>query len=48
MDSRYPGEFGLLPNGYPTLDLSENFYHFALDIYQEVIDFLSNKQKVIE
>ena len=28
IDARYPGEFGLLPNGKPTLDNANTFYQF--------------------
>lgn len=33
IDSRYPGEFGLLPNGKPTLQDAREFYQFAQVIY---------------
>ena len=36
IDSRYPGEFGLLPNGKPTLEDGREFYQFARDIYATV------------
>jgi HEPN domain-containing protein len=29
IDSRYPGEFGLLPHGKPTLEEAREFYEFA-------------------
>ena len=40
IDSRYPGEFGLLPHGKPTLDEAREFYKFALDIFECVSDAL--------
>jgi len=33
IDSRYPGDFGLLPNGKPTLEDAQEFYMFAKSIY---------------
>lgn len=36
IDSRYPGEFGLLPNGKPTLQDAREFYQFAQDIYTTI------------
>ncbi len=38
IDSRYPGEFGLLPNGKPTLADAREFYQFAQDIYTTICD----------
>ena len=39
-DSRYPGSFGLLPNGKPTLKDAQEFYEFALDIFDRVCKLL--------
>ena len=36
IDSRYPGDLGLLPNGKPTLTDAEEFYEFAKDVYNKV------------
>ncbi|MEA1923527.1 MAG: HEPN domain-containing protein [Pseudomonadota bacterium] len=33
IDSRYPGDLGLLPNGKPSLDDARVFYEFARKIY---------------
>ena len=33
IDSRYPGDLGLLPNGKPTLANAREFYDFALKIF---------------
>lgn len=41
IDSRYPGEFGLLPNGKPTLEDARVFYRFAQDIHANVSDMLA-------
>jgi len=40
LDSRYPGEMGLLPDGYPSLEQSEKFYDFASYIFKTVNVFL--------
>ena len=34
IDSRYPGDLGLLPNGKPTVKDVEGFYEFAKYIYE--------------
>ena len=36
VESRYPDEFGLLPNGKPTLEDAREFYDFAKMIYEDV------------
>ena len=36
IDSRYPGEIGLLPNGRPTQADAQNFYDFAKEVYRKV------------
>ena len=36
IESRYPGEFGLLPNGKPTLADAQQFYDCARDIYEQM------------
>lgn len=33
IESRYPGEFGLLPEGNPTGRQSRMFYNYALEVY---------------
>ncbi|MCV6607923.1 MAG: HEPN domain-containing protein [Campylobacterales bacterium] len=33
IDSRYPGDFGLLPYGKPTLKDAEKFYNFSQKIF---------------
>ncbi len=38
--SRYPGSFGLLPHGKPTLEDAREFYEFALDIFDRVCKLL--------
>ena len=34
IDSRYPGNFGLLPSGTPSLEDAEQFSAFAVDVLQ--------------
>jgi HEPN domain-containing protein len=36
IESRYPGEFGLVPNGKPTLADAQQFYDSARRIYEQV------------
>lgn len=36
IDSRYPGDFGLLPDGKPSIDEAEGFYQFARSIFNIV------------
>ena len=36
IESRYPGDMGLLPNGKPTLNDAKSFYDFAKDIFTQV------------
>lgn len=40
IDSRYPGDMGLLPNGKPTLEEAKEFYEFALSIFDKVCNIL--------
>jgi len=40
IDSRYPGELGLLPEGKPTSDDAKIFFEFARKVYREVKYFL--------
>ena len=36
IDSRYPGELGLLPHGKPTTADAKDFFDFACEIYDKV------------
>jgi len=36
IESRYPGEFGLLPNGKPTREDAQRFYRFAQSLYEQI------------
>lgn len=40
LDSRYPGDFGLMPYGKPTLEEARLYFQEALDIKQRVEVFL--------
>lgn len=44
IESRYPGELGLLPNGKPTLADAQQFYDFAKDVYKQVKGKLAGGQ----
>ncbi len=39
-DARYPGDFGLLPNGKPTPEEATTFIDLALHVYAAVSDHL--------
>ena len=43
IDSRYPGDMGLLPSGKPTLEEAQRFTLFANQIFQEVSSLLQIK-----
>lgn len=43
IESRYPGEFGLLPEGKPTIKQAQLFYDFAKDVYSTVRLHLENQ-----
>lgn len=40
IDSRYPGDLGLMPNGKPTLSEAEIYFQEALKIKEQVESFL--------
>ncbi len=44
IDTRYPSELGLLPQGKPTIDDAKDFYQFAVDIYVKIKYFLECKR----
>jgi len=46
IDSRYPGEMGLLPNGTPTLEDAKEFYEFALEISDKVYNILKIEKDI--
>ncbi len=40
IESRYPGDMGILPNGKPTLSEANEFYIFAKDFFSDVCKLL--------
>lgn len=42
IDSRYPADFGLLPDGKPTIEDAEEFYDVASSVYEVVKTNLEN------
>jgi len=40
IDSRYPGDLGLLPYGQPTIDDVKEFYALALRVFDDVNSLL--------
>jgi len=42
MESRYPGDMGLLSNGIPSLESAKEFFEFANDIKTIIINILKN------
>lgn len=43
LDSRYPGEMGLLPNGKPTLDEANELFNFARKIFDTTKSVCQNR-----
>lgn len=41
IDSRYPNELGLLPDGFPTSEQAEKVYNIAENIFNQVHQILS-------
>ncbi len=41
IESRYPGDMGLLPNGKPSIEDSIVFYNFAKNVYNKVCKILN-------
>lgn len=41
IESRYPADWGLLPNGTPRKETVETFYEFAIEVYNQVLNLLS-------
>lgn len=44
IESRYPGDFGLLPDGIPDLNQAHNFFEFARSIYLKIGEELEMKK----
>jgi len=45
IDSRYPGDMGLLPYGKPTINDAKRFYEFANSVFTEVCQVLDIDRK---
>lgn len=43
IESRYPGDLGLLPTGSPSVKQAHVFYETALQIYNDVKQFIENQ-----
>ena len=43
IDARYPGEFGLLPDGKPSLDEAKVFFTFAGKVYNKVKEIVESE-----
>jgi HEPN domain-containing protein len=48
IDSRYPGDMGLLPYGKPTIDDAIEFYEFAKSVFSKVCKILKVDSKDIK
>jgi len=40
IESRYPGDLGLLPDGKPSKEIAGKFYGLAKEIHEKIEDFL--------
>lgn len=40
IDARYPGDFGLLPDGIPSVEHATVFYQFAQDVFFHIADLV--------
>ena len=45
LDSRYPGDLGLLPNGKPSIEVAIGFQKLAKEIYERINTFIKNRDK---
>lgn len=48
IESRYPGDMGLLPHGNPTIEDAQQFYNFANIIFNQTCKILKIERKDIE
>ncbi|MDO3379722.1 HEPN domain-containing protein [Geoalkalibacter halelectricus] len=44
VEARYPGEFGMLADGKPSVEDVEGFYRYANNVYQSVSDMINNDE----
>lgn len=47
-ESRYPGDFGLLPDGKPSVEDGKEFYGFAKEIFTRVVENVGLDENSIE
>jgi HEPN domain-containing protein len=45
LDSRYPGDLGLLPNGKPSTEVAKGLQELAKEIYKRINTFIKNRDK---
>jgi HEPN domain-containing protein len=45
LDSRYPGDLGLLPNGKPSIEVAKEFQELAKEIYERINTLIKNRDK---
>jgi HEPN domain-containing protein len=45
LDSRYPGDLGLLPNGKPSIEVAKGFQELAKEIYERINTLIKNRDK---
>jgi HEPN domain-containing protein len=45
LDSRYPGDLGLLPNGKPSTEVAIGLQELAKEIYKRINTFIKNRDK---
>ncbi|GBD88737.1 HEPN domain protein [bacterium BMS3Abin03] len=41
VDSRYPGDAGLIPQGIPSMEKAKEFFEAAKDVYKKVLNLVS-------
>ena len=46
IDTRYPGNFGLLPSGFPSKEQAEEFIELTDRIYNSTLIFLKKSRKI--
>ena len=48
IESRYPGDMGLLPYGKPTIEDAKEFYEFAKGVFDKVCEVLEISKREVE
>jgi hypothetical protein len=41
IESRYPGDFGLLPDGKPSIEETQGFFSFAGEVYEKAMALIN-------